>query len=115
VAAVSAAAAFAARWTADCSAGGSEEKAIRCQLVRCVFHYPDTSPSFDPAWRTWDCGKVRLLARLIYQERGFDRLPMLADALEDAGCSDAGMLGHLRSMGPHSRGCWPVDLALGKE
>jgi hypothetical protein len=43
------------------------------------------------------------------------RLTVLADALEDAGCTDADLLGHLRSPGPHVRGCWAVDLVLGKE
>jgi hypothetical protein len=50
----------------------------------------------------------------IYDERAFDRLPVLADALEDAGCADADLLGHLRGPGPHVRGCWAVDLILGK-
>jgi hypothetical protein len=55
------------------------------------------------------------LATGIYGDRAFDRLPLLADALQDAGCTDAELLGHLRSPGPHVRGCWAVDLVLGKE
>ena len=50
----------------------------------------------------------------IYDQRAVNRLPLLADALEDAGCTDADLLGHLRSPGPHVRGCWAVDLVLGK-
>jgi hypothetical protein len=42
-------------------------------------------------------------------------LAVLADALEEAGCADAGLLGHLRSRGPHVRGCWALDLILGRE
>jgi hypothetical protein len=52
--------------------------------------------------------------RAIYADRAFDRLPLLADALEDAGCTDDELLGHLRAPGPHVRGCWAVDLVLGK-
>ena len=54
------------------------------------------------------------LANLIYDERAFDRLPILADALEDAGCDDADILRHCREPGEHVRGCWVVDLLLGK-
>jgi hypothetical protein len=57
---------------------------------------------------------VHDLAHTIYDERAFDRLPILADALMDAGCDDADILGHCRSEGPHVRGCWVVDLVLGK-
>jgi hypothetical protein len=71
--------------------------------------------SLDPAWLAWNDGTVVRLAQAIYDGRAFDRLPVLADALEDAGCTDAGILGHLRGPGPHVRGCWAVDLLLGKE
>jgi hypothetical protein len=55
------------------------------------------------------------LATSIYVSHAFDRIPLLADALEDAGCTDAELLGHLRGPGPHVRGCWAVDVVLGKE
>ena len=55
------------------------------------------------------------LARTIYDDRRFDLLPILADALEEAGCGDAEILAHCRGPGPHVRGCWAVDLVLGKE
>jgi hypothetical protein len=63
----------------------------------------------------WNDGAVVKLAESIYTERAFDRLPILADALEDAGCTDAAVLDHCRGPGPHVRGCWVVDLVLGKE
>ncbi|MBY0526866.1 MAG: hypothetical protein K2R98_25965 [Gemmataceae bacterium] len=54
------------------------------------------------------------LAEAIYADRAFDRLPILADALEDAGCTDADILNHCRQPGEHVRGCWVVDLLLGR-
>jgi hypothetical protein len=73
--------------------------------------------SFRPvtAESRWLTPTVVSLARGVYEDRAYDRLPILADALEDAGCTDAGLLGHLRSPGPHVRGCWALDLILGKE
>jgi hypothetical protein len=55
------------------------------------------------------------LAEGIYEQRRFQDLPILADALEEAGYADAALLEHLRGPGPHVRGCWVVDLILGKE
>jgi hypothetical protein len=57
---------------------------------------------------------VTALAEAIYADRAFDRMPVLADALEEAGCSDDQILSHCRGEGPHVRGCWVVDLVLGK-
>jgi len=54
------------------------------------------------------------LAQGIYDDRGFDRMPLLADALEDAGCDHGDIVAHCRGQGPHSRGCWVIDLVLGK-
>ncbi len=55
------------------------------------------------------------MAQVIYHERDFSLLPVLADALEDAGCENADVLNHCRQPGEHARGCWVVDLVLGKE
>jgi hypothetical protein len=55
------------------------------------------------------------LAQTIYDQRAFDQMSNLADALEDAGCTDAAILDHCRSPGPHVRGCWVVDLLLDKQ
>jgi hypothetical protein len=67
-----------------------------------------------PRWLAGADGVVPRLAQAVYDERAFDRLPVLADALEDAGCTDAEILGHCRCEGEHVRGCWVVDLMLGK-
>jgi len=81
-------------------------------LLRCVVGNPFRAVAFDPRWRTAD---VTALAGGIYDERAFDRLPLLADALMDAECDHEDVLAHCRSDGPHVRGCWVVDLVLGKE
>jgi hypothetical protein len=81
-------------------------------LVHEVFGSPFRPVAFSPEWRT---DTVVALARQTYEARDFGALPILADALEEAGCSDPDLLGHLRSAGPHVRGCWALDLILGKE
>jgi hypothetical protein len=68
--------------------------------------------AFDARWRTETAVS---LAAGIYEARAFDRLPILADALEEAGCDHADVLTHCRGPGPHARGCWVVDAVLGKE
>jgi hypothetical protein len=87
----------------------------RCGLLRCLFGNPFRPPSApDPAWLRWNGGTVTGIAQALYDGRAFERMPVLGDALEDAGCGDAGVLGHCRGPGPHARGCWVVDLLLGK-
>jgi len=78
-------------------------------LLHCVFGNPFRPVTLDPRSRTAD---VLGLARGAYEDRAFDRLPLLADALMDAGCDDEQVLAHCRSEGPHVRGCWVVDLVL---
>jgi hypothetical protein len=80
-------------------------------LVRCIFGNPFRPVTLDSAWRT---AAVVQLAQGIYDERAFHRMPILADALEDAGCDNADVIAHCRDAGPHARGCWVVDLVLGK-
>jgi hypothetical protein len=70
---------------------------------------------FDPLWLAWNDGTVRHLAGAIYDERAWENMPILADALEDAGCQDERILGHCRGGGPHVRGCWVVDRVLGMQ
>jgi hypothetical protein len=84
------------------------------ELIRDIFGNPFRLVPLDRAWLTWNDGLIRQLAELIYDGRAFDRLPILADALEDAGCTDADMLDHVRGTEPHVRGCWVVDRILGK-
>ena len=69
-------------------------------------------PSLGPRRLTFT---VVDLARAVYDERAFERLPILADALMDTGCDDEQVIGHCRSEGPHVRGCWVVDLLSGKD
>jgi hypothetical protein len=88
------------------------EKRSQADLLRDIFGIPFQPVTLDPAWRK---PTILALAQAIYEERSFDRLPVLADALEDAGCSDAAILDHCRQPRPHVRGCWVVDLILGKE
>jgi hypothetical protein len=86
-----------------------------CALLRDIFGLLPYRPvALDRTWLTWRDGTISKLAQAIYDERAFDRLPILADALVDAGCTDEAILGHCRGPGPHIRGCWVVDLLLGK-
>jgi hypothetical protein len=81
-------------------------------LIDCVFGNPFRPVVLNPAWLT---PEVFALAQAIYDDRVFDRMSELADALEEAGCTSADMLAHCRAPGPHARGCWVVDQILGKE
>jgi hypothetical protein len=107
---------FAAEATAWAKAGrpraaSYEEAKAQCALLRDIFN-PFRQITIRRSWPTAD---VLGLARAIYDDRAFDRLPILADALIDAGCDNEDILVHCRSDGPHVRGCWVVDLILGKE
>ena len=66
-------------------------------------------------WLTWEGGLVTGLAQAIDEDRDWSRMPILADALEDAGCNEPALLDHLRQREAHARGCWALDLLLGKE
>jgi hypothetical protein len=91
------------------------EDRVQADLLRDIFANPFRHTTLDPGWLIRNGGVVVKLAQGIYAERAFDRLPILADALEDAGCGDADILAHCRGGGEHVRGCWVVDLLLGKE
>jgi len=89
------------------------------EILRDLYANPFRPVSLDPAWGT---STVVSLAQAAYETRILpagildpDRLAILADALEDAGCDNEDILSHLRGQGPHVRGCWVVDLLLGKE
>jgi hypothetical protein len=97
------------------SAARDAMRKVQCCLLRDIFGNPFRSVTFNSAWLAWNDCTVRKITPAIYDERAFDRMPILADALEDAGCDNADILTHCRSEGPHVRGCWVVDLLLGKE
>jgi hypothetical protein len=82
------------------------------ELARDIVGNPFHPASLDPAWLEWAGGLVAQLAEGIYEERAFDRLPILGDALEEAGCDKEEVLSHCRLSGEHVRGCWVVDLIL---
>jgi hypothetical protein len=81
-----------------------------CKLVRDVVGGVLQPVPISPGWLS---PNVTLLANSIYSESAFENLPILGDALEEAGCDSTSLLSHLRSGGTHVRGCWALD-ALGK-
>jgi hypothetical protein len=98
------------------------EAPAQAALLRDIVGDPLSFVALGPAWLRWNNGLVRRLAQAVYDERhlplgtlDLTRLAILADALEEAGCTDAAILEHCRSAGDHVRGCWVVDLLLGKE
>jgi hypothetical protein len=90
------------------------ERVIRAAgpTIRDIFGSPFRPVTFSPSWRT---DTAVSLARQMYAARDFSAMPILADALQDAGCDNEDVLGHCRGTGPHVRGCWVVDLVLGKQ
>ena len=66
----------------------------------------------DPFWLRWEAGLVPSLARRIRDEGDYDAMPILADALEDVGCTESGILEHMRGPGPHVPVCWVIDAIL---
>lgn len=94
----------------------AEEQTIgQCSFLRDLFGPFLFRPiTIDPGWLSWNDGTIPKLAQSIYDKRAFDRMPILADALEEAGCDDADILQHCRQPSEHVRGCWVLDLLLGK-
>jgi hypothetical protein len=91
----------------------SQEAEERAQtgLLRCIFGNPFRPITLQVAWRT---SAVMALARAVHDERRFQDMRILADALEEVGCTDAEILRHLRGPGPHVLGCWALDRVLGR-
>jgi hypothetical protein len=103
---------YAARTAPHAALAISRDQSKRRSLLYELFGNPFRPVTINPAWLT---STVKQLAQSIYDERAFDRLPILADALEDAGCDNADILNHCRRPGEHVRGCWVLDVVLGKE
>jgi hypothetical protein len=93
--------------------GKAAERKQQPAVVREIFGDPFRKVKFDPAWRT---DTATTLAKQMYEAREFSAAPILADALQDAGCTSEDILNHLRDpKATHYRGCWAIDLVLGKE
>ena len=90
----------------------SEADELHCHLLRDIFGNPFWPVSFNREWHT---STAVAIAKGMYESRDFSPMPILADALQDAGCENEDILNHCRSDGPHVKGCWVVDLVLGKE
>jgi hypothetical protein len=89
----------------------SGEQKVQAALLRDIFGNPFRPVTFSPQWLT---PTVVAIAREMYDSRDFSAMPILADALQDAGCDSDDILNHCRGEGPHVRACWVVDLVLGK-
>jgi hypothetical protein len=85
---------------------------LQASLLRDIFGNPFRPVTLDPSWLT---STVLALATGIYADPAFDRMPILADALQDAGCDNEDILNHCRQPGEHVKGCWCVDLILNKK
>jgi hypothetical protein len=99
-------------YAAEYESGRESMRGRLAALLRDVAGNPYRAAVPDPAWVT---ATVLAVAEGIYASGDFSALPVLSDALEEAGCTDAELLSHLRSPGPHVRGCWALDLVRGKE
>jgi hypothetical protein len=102
----------AAGWAQEAAEDPEAESQAQVALLRDIFGNPFHPVKDVGAWRP---ESVVGVAMAIYTDERFDDLPILGDALEEAGCSEGEVLAHCRAPGPHVRGCWPVDLLLAKE
>jgi hypothetical protein len=103
------------RWLLDRNAGKTAERSELmsfAHLLRCVVGNPFRSTAIDPSWLT---STVLALSSQMYASRDFYPMPILADALQDAGCDNEDILSHCRLPGEHVRGCWVVDLLTGRK
>jgi hypothetical protein len=95
--------------------GWASERREQARRLRDLFGNPFRPVILDPTWLCWNDGATVKIAQSLYDGRRFTELPILADALEDAGCTDRAVIEHCRAGGGHVRGCWVVDLLLGKK
>ncbi|MGF1583392.1 MAG: hypothetical protein ACFCD0_29070 [Gemmataceae bacterium] len=93
----------------------TSEREQMSHLVREIFGNPHSPAKLDPIWLRWNNETVRKMAEQISTSETFHQMPVLGDALEEAGCSDESILDHCRAATKHSKGCWVLDLLLGKE
>jgi hypothetical protein len=91
--------------------GNLPGKPAQTHLLRDIFDNPFRPVEFSSDWRT---DTAMSLAKQMYDSREFGAMPILADALQDAGCDNEAVLDHCRGTGPHVRGCWVIDFVLGK-
>jgi hypothetical protein len=94
----------------DWAAARRRQGALLCD----IFEQLDPPTILDLRWLRWQDGTVRKLAEVIYQEHRFADMPVLGDALEEAGCSRGEILDHCRQHTEHARGCWLIDAILSK-
>ena len=106
---------LAAHWAARATGNVRQECEAQADLLRDVFGACFHPAVVKPSWLMWNDRTVEHMASAIYEERTFGQLPILADALEEAGCDSAAILNHCRQPDVHVRGCWVVDLLLGKQ
>jgi hypothetical protein len=99
-------------WVVTENALGRTYRQIQCELLRDIFT-PFYSPAIQPRWLDSNDHCVRKVAQVIYQDGTFQDMPVLADALEESGCSNEILLEHCRKPHPHVRGCWALDAVLG--
>jgi hypothetical protein len=93
--------------------GRAAESATQACMLRDIIGNPfQDAPKVESSWLI---SRVLELAQKIYDDQSFEQMNVLGDALEQAGCKDAKLLSHLRDAGPHVRGCWALDLILGKK
>ena len=103
----------AANYSAAASTDAPAVWNAQAELVRDIVGNPFRPVTFAPEWRT---DTAVAIARTMYESREFGAMPILADALQDAGCDNDDILNHCRDANAtHVRGCWVVDLVLGKE
>jgi hypothetical protein len=93
---------------------GATDRRRECEFIRETFGNPFRRVSLSPQWLAWNHHCVVRLAQTIYEQQQFDHLPILGDALEEAGCDNEEILWHCRDAVVHARGCWVVDAILGK-
>ncbi|MGF1583493.1 MAG: hypothetical protein ACFCD0_29585 [Gemmataceae bacterium] len=104
-----------AAWARNALGDEAAETLFQVKALRDIFGDPFRPATVDPMWLSWNDGTVVKLASTIYDRREFDMLPILGDALEEAGCRNEEIIKHCRVPEIHVRGCWLLDSLLGKE